>query len=76
MEAFLTHLAVNQFRSVNTQKIALNALVYLYKRVMGVDMDALSLRTRPLLVDKPDNSSLSCLERLVSTGQLSLSVPK
>ena len=32
VEAFLSHLAVNQFCSVNTQKIALNALVYLYRR--------------------------------------------
>ena len=42
VEAFLSHLAVNQFCSVNTQKIALNALVYLYKRFMGIVIDDLS----------------------------------
>ena len=42
VEAFLSQLAVNQFCSVNTQKIALNALVYLYKRFMGIVIDDLS----------------------------------
>jgi hypothetical protein len=42
VEAFLSHLAVNQFCSVNTQKIAPNALVYLYRRFMGVVIDDLS----------------------------------
>ena len=41
VEAFLSHLAVNQFCSVNTQKFALNALVYLYKRFMGILIDDL-----------------------------------
>ena len=39
VEAFLSHLAVNQFCSVNTQKIALNALVYLYKIRKGISRD-------------------------------------
>ena len=42
VEAFLSHLAVNLFCSVNTQKIALNALVYLYRRCMGVVIGDLS----------------------------------
>lgn len=42
VEAFLSHLAVHQFCSVNTQKIALNAMVYLYKRFMSVDIGDLS----------------------------------
>ncbi len=42
VEAFLSDLAVNQFCSVNTQKIALNALVYLYKKFMGLAIDDLS----------------------------------
>ncbi|WP_444903085.1 integron integrase [Microbulbifer sp. CnH-101-E] len=37
VEAFLNHLSVNRHCSVNTQRIALNALVYLYKRFLGVD---------------------------------------
>ena len=42
MEAFLSYLSVNQFCSVNTQKVALNALVYLYKIFMGIVIDDLS----------------------------------
>ncbi|WP_226703200.1 integron integrase [Microbulbifer elongatus] len=37
VESFLNHLSVNCHCSVNTQRIALNALVYLYKRFLGVD---------------------------------------
>lgn len=37
VEAFLNHLSVDCHCSVNTQRIALNALVYLYKRFLGVD---------------------------------------
>jgi len=42
VEVFLSQLAVNQFCSVNTQKIALNALAYLYERFMGIVIDDLS----------------------------------
>ena len=42
IEAFLRHLVINKHCSPNTQKIALNALVYLYKRFMGVDVESLS----------------------------------
>ena len=42
IEVFLNDLAVNKHCSVNTQKIALNALVYLYKRFMGVGVDGLA----------------------------------
>jgi integron integrase len=38
VEGFLTHLSVNRHCSTNTQRIALNALVYLYKRFMGLDL--------------------------------------
>ena len=34
VEAFLSHLAVNQFCSLSTQKIALNALVYLWMSIL------------------------------------------
>ncbi|GAB2516662.1 integron integrase [Microbulbifer agarilyticus] len=37
VEAFLSYLSVDCNCSVNTQRIALNALVYLYKRFFGVD---------------------------------------
>lgn len=41
MEAFLNHLAINRDCSPNTQRIALNALVYLYKRFIGLDIGCL-----------------------------------
>ncbi|MEH6544451.1 MAG: integron integrase [Porticoccaceae bacterium] len=41
VEAFLSHLAINRDCSPNTQRIALNALVYLYKRFMGLDVGVL-----------------------------------
>lgn len=41
IEAFLGDLSINRFCSANTQRTALNALVYLYKRFMGVDVENL-----------------------------------
>ena len=41
VERFLNHLAVNRDCAVNTQRIALNALVYVYKRLMGLDIGEL-----------------------------------
>lgn len=38
VETFLSHLAEQRTCSTNTQRIALNALVYLYKRFMGLDI--------------------------------------
>ena len=40
IENFLNDLAINRDCAVNTQRVALNALVYLYKRFMGLDMPA------------------------------------
>ena len=37
VQAFLTHISVNRRCSVNTQRVALNALVYLYRQFFGVD---------------------------------------
>lgn len=41
IETFLNHLSVNRYCSLSTQRIALNALVYLYKRFMGLDIGVL-----------------------------------
>jgi hypothetical protein len=38
IECFLADLSNARYCSVNTQRTALNALVYLYKRFMGVDV--------------------------------------
>ena len=39
IEAFLTHLAINRHVSASTQNQALNAIVFLYKSVLGIDID-------------------------------------
>ena len=39
IEAFLTHLAVNKNAAPATQNQAMNALVFLYKRVLNLSMD-------------------------------------
>ena len=44
--AFLTHLAVNRNVAANTQNQALNALVFLYKRVIGKPLGDLSKSVR------------------------------
>ena len=44
VEAFLSHLAEQRTCAVNTQRIALNALVYLYKRFMGLDIGDLAFK--------------------------------
>jgi len=44
IEQFLSHLAVNMSCSAGTQRIALNALVYLYKRFMGLDIALLEFQ--------------------------------
>jgi hypothetical protein len=39
IEAFLTHLAVNQNVAPATQNLAMNALIFLYKRVLKLPME-------------------------------------
>jgi integron integrase len=42
IEAFLSHLAINRHCAVATQKVALNALIYLYRRFFGVVLEDLN----------------------------------
>lgn len=42
--AFLTHLAVNRNVSAPTQNQAMNALVFLFKRVLGISLDEFEFR--------------------------------
>ncbi|WP_346839235.1 integron integrase [Microbulbifer sp. SAOS-129_SWC] len=44
IEQFLSQLSVERDCSINTQRIALNALVYLYKRFMGRDTESLQFK--------------------------------
>lgn len=48
IEAFLTDLGVRRNCSVSTQKIALNSLVYLYKRYMGLALENLDFSAAKL----------------------------
>lgn len=47
IEAFLSHLAEQRNCSVSTQRIALNALVYMYKRFMGLHVGDLKFSPAP-----------------------------
>ncbi|TQV72568.1 integron integrase [Exilibacterium tricleocarpae] len=44
IEQFLNHLAINRHCSTSTQRIALNALVYTYKRFFGLDLRELAFQ--------------------------------
>lgn len=74
IEAFLSHLAINKHCSPNTQKIALNALIYLYKRFMGVDVENLSFSPsntpRRLPVVYSRNEVAEILSHLTGTHRL------
>ncbi|WP_444885929.1 site-specific integrase [Microbulbifer sp. PSTR4-B] len=50
VEAFLNHLSINRHCSVNTQRIALNALVYLYNVFWGLILPTLALRLQGNIV--------------------------
>lgn len=42
--AFLTHLAVNKDLSVSSQNQALNALVFLYRQVLGIELEGIAAK--------------------------------
>lgn len=44
IEAFLSHLSVNRSNSVSTQKVALNALMFLYNQFLDKKIENLSFR--------------------------------
>ncbi len=44
IEAFLTHLAVERRVSASTQNQALNALVFLYKKVLKIPLDSFDFK--------------------------------
>ena len=69
IERFLSALATNRDCSINTQRVALNALVYLYKRFLGRDTDSLSFnpaqrpRRLPTVYSRGEiKAILECLE--------------
>ena len=74
VEAFLNHLSEERACSLNTQRIALNALVYLYRRFMGLDIGELSFkpakgaRRLPVVYSREEISSI--LSNLRGTHRL------
>jgi hypothetical protein len=46
VEAFLTHLAVDEHVSASTQNLALQALLFLYRQVLEIDLPWLENVTR------------------------------
>ncbi len=78
VEIFLSHLANNRDCSLNTQRIALNALVYLYKRFLGVDVGQLhfaparSHRRLPVVYSKPEITAILSQLRGVHRLQIEL----
>jgi len=65
VEAFLTHLAVNRNVSPSTQNVALAAILYLYTKILDVDLpwmdDVVRAKTRhriPVVLNTQEISSL------------------
>jgi integron integrase len=75
IKAFLSHLAVNDRVSASTQNQALCALVFLYRRVLGVDLESLEGVERakapkrlPVVLTRGEVRSL--LEKMTGVPQL------
>ncbi|MCX2778972.1 integron integrase [Microbulbifer thermotolerans] len=78
VEHFLTHLSQQRDCSVNTQRVALNALVYLYKRFLGKEIDDLTFsparrpRRLPVVYSRSEISAILSHLRGVSRLQVQL----
>lgn len=69
VERFLTHLAVNRLVAPATQNIALNALLFLYQRVLGRELDNVRAQRARAKVKVPVVLSQSEVAAVI--GQLS-----
>ncbi|HCO58939.1 MAG TPA: recombinase XerD [Porticoccaceae bacterium] len=78
IEAFLAHLSVNRSCAANTQRTALNALVYLYKRFLGKEVGELhyaparTQRRLPVVYSRDEISQIISLLRGVYRLQVEL----
>lgn len=74
IEQFLTHLAVDRFASVNTQKTALNAITYIYRRFLKIELKELSYefsqRPRQIPVVFSHKEATAVIEYLSGTYKL------
>lgn len=68
LEAFLTHLSVQGSASKNTQRTALNALVFLYREFLGVELEKINFEparvTRRIPVVFTHEEALSVIQHL------------
>jgi site-specific recombinase XerD len=78
VDAFLSHLVVQRDCAVNSQKTALNALVFLYKQFMGRDLGTLcfapSHRPRTLPTVFSHSEAMAVIGRLEGVYKLAVSL--
>lgn len=74
VDAYLSHLTLKRSHSVNTQKTALNALVFMYKQFMGIDLGKLeytpSAKRRTLPTVFSHREALAVIEQLEGANKL------
>lgn len=66
VRAFLTHLAADRKVAVNTQKIALNSVVYLYHKFLDIDLGELDFTLASKQRQLPTMLSLDEVRRVLS----------
>ncbi|BBM03840.1 integron integrase [Microbulbifer sp. GL-2] len=78
VDNWLSHLAINRSVSINTQKTALNAVVFLYKQFMGLELGELkfdsSHRPRQLPVVFSHREATDILGQLTGPAKLAVSL--
>ena len=78
VDAYLSHLAIDRNCSVNTQKTALNSLVFLYTKFMSVDLGELCFTpcSRPRVVPTAfsHNEAICVISQLSGIYQLMVSL--
>lgn len=78
VDTFLSYLAINRQAAINTQKTALNALVFLYKRVLGTELGQLNFQpsakpqTIPTVFSHAE--AVSVIKQLTGTAHLAASL--
>lgn len=66
VRAFLTHLAADKKVAINTQKIALNAVVYLYTKFMSIDLGDLNFTLATKQRNLPTVLSIEEVRRILT----------
>src|SRR5690554_6319545 len=66
VRAFLTHLAADKKVAINTQKIALNAVVYLYTKFMSIELGDLNFTLATKQRNLPTVLSVEEVRRVLS----------